>query len=81
MAASAVLLVLLAGVFGTTPASQSPSTQVLDVQKSGRIARVRLNRPDALNAANDELHHRLAEVWGELAGDPGEGGHHVGRTT
>ena len=28
-------------------------------------------RPEALNAANAELHNRLANVWAELEGDPG----------
>lgn len=44
-------------------------TDVLDVRRDGPIAHVRLNRPDALNAANAELHHRLTDVWGELATD------------
>src|SRR5580698_5117122 len=44
---------------------------VLLVESRGRVRIVRLNRPEALNAANPELHHRLAEVWMELEEDPG----------
>ncbi|MFP6664649.1 MAG: enoyl-CoA hydratase/isomerase family protein [Deltaproteobacteria bacterium] len=55
-----------------TEAGESPgsrSADVLEVEKTGRIAHVRLNRPAALNAANAALHRRLAEVWAELATD------------
>jgi len=34
------------------------------------VARIRFNRPDALNAANAELHARLSQVWRELEADP-----------
>lgn len=44
---------------------------VLLVESHDRVRIVRLNRPDALNAANPELHRRLAEVWDELAADAG----------
>jgi hypothetical protein len=44
---------------------------VLLVEAQDRIRIVRLNRPEAFNAANDELHRRLAEVWVELESDPG----------
>lgn len=40
------------------------------IEQDGPVRIVRLNRPDALNAANDELHARLATIWGELAADP-----------
>ncbi len=46
------------------------SNAVLTIERDESIAIVRLNRPDALNAANDELHRRLAEVWLELAREP-----------
>jgi enoyl-CoA hydratase len=42
------------------------SDAVLTIERDDSIAIVRLNRPDALNAANDALHRRLAEVWLEL---------------
>jgi enoyl-CoA hydratase len=44
--------------------------QVLIVEARGPIRVIRLNRPDALNAASPELHTRLAGVWAEVAGDP-----------
>jgi enoyl-CoA hydratase len=43
---------------------------VLTVEVRGRVRVVRLNRPDALNAANAELHRRLSQVWRELEDDP-----------
>ncbi|HZP30526.1 MAG TPA: enoyl-CoA hydratase/isomerase family protein [Acidimicrobiia bacterium] len=43
------------------------------VEARGAVAVVTLNRPDALNAANEALHGRLARVWGELDGDPAVG--------
>jgi len=47
--------------------SQEP---VLLVEAQDRVRVVRLNRPDALNAANAELHTRLSQVWSELEADP-----------
>lgn len=44
---------------------------VLYVDADGPVRIVVLNRPDALNAANAELHRRIAEVWGELLADGG----------
>jgi enoyl-CoA hydratase len=46
------------------------NSQVLIVEERGPVRVVRMNRPDALNAANPELHTRLAQVWTELASDP-----------
>jgi len=37
------------------------SADVLLVESQGAIRIVRMNRPDALNAANPELHTRLAK--------------------
>lgn len=42
---------------------------VLTVSSEGPIRLVCMNRPEALNAANQDLHRRLAEVWGELEAD------------
>jgi enoyl-CoA hydratase len=39
------------------------------VDSDGPVRIVRLNRPEALNAADDALHARLASVWDELAQD------------
>lgn len=44
-------------------------SDVVLVEKDGKLAHVRLNRPDALNASNAELHTRLAGVWDELGAD------------
>jgi enoyl-CoA hydratase len=41
------------------------------VEERGAVRIVRLNRPEQLNASNPGLHHGLAEVWGQLAADPG----------
>ncbi|GAB89568.1 enoyl-CoA hydratase/isomerase family protein [Gordonia rhizosphera] len=35
------------------------------------IALVTLNRPDALNAADEELHGAISTVWSDLSGQPG----------
>jgi enoyl-CoA hydratase len=44
-------------------------SDVIQVEKDGKIAHVRLNRPEALNAANAQLHRGLAELWGPLSAD------------
>lgn len=41
--------------------------EVITVEHDGAVAVVTLNRPDALNSSNEELHARLATVWAELA--------------
>lgn len=46
-------------------------TDVITVEHDGPVAVVTLNRPDALNSSNEELHGRLAAVWSELANVPG----------
>ncbi len=40
------------------------------VQRDGAVAVVTLNRPEALNAADAELHGAIARVWAELDADP-----------
>src|SRR5437879_5042582 len=40
------------------------------VEALGPVRLVVLNRPRALNAANEALHGRLAHVWRELDADP-----------
>jgi len=46
-----------------------PSEEPLLVESDGPVRIVRLNRPDALNAADPALHRRIAQVWPELAAD------------
>ena len=41
----------------------------LVVTREGRVATVMLNRPEALNAVSDEMHHELARVFYQLADD------------
>jgi enoyl-CoA hydratase/carnithine racemase len=41
------------------------------VEEDGPVRIVRLNRPEALNAADEALHARLAAVWDELSDDDG----------
>lgn len=42
---------------------------VIDVQSDGPIRIITLNRPDALNAVNDDLHTGLARLWPRLGDD------------
>lgn len=42
----------------------------IDVRAEGPVRIVTLNRPDALNAVNDPLHHGLARLWPRLSADP-----------
>jgi enoyl-CoA hydratase len=40
-------------------------------EKDGRIARITLNRPEAMNALDDAMNDALAEAWDAFAGDDG----------
>jgi enoyl-CoA hydratase len=46
------------------------SGEVLLVEARDAVRLVTLNRPDALNAADEALHHELARVWTDLDADP-----------
>src|SRR5215472_15183702 len=39
-------------------------------EKSGRIATITINRPEALNAIDPQTNQELAEAWQEFANDP-----------
>ncbi|MDV2478299.1 enoyl-CoA hydratase/isomerase family protein [Rhodococcus zopfii] len=41
----------------------------IDVRADGSLRIITLNRPDALNAVNDDLHHGLAQLWPQLTAD------------
>jgi enoyl-CoA hydratase len=41
----------------------------IDVEADGDLRIIRLNRPDALNAVNDDLHVGLASLWARLNED------------
>ncbi|MGV0794318.1 enoyl-CoA hydratase/isomerase family protein [Mycolicibacterium sp. XJ1819] len=41
----------------------------IDVQADGALRIITLNRPDALNAVNDDLHTGLSKIWAQLAED------------
>jgi enoyl-CoA hydratase len=41
------------------------------IDTDGAVRIVTLNRPEALNATNEALHHALIAVWRHLAADPG----------
>jgi enoyl-CoA hydratase len=51
---------------------RGPGGELL-VEARGPIRLVTLNRPDALNATNEDLHRELALVWPDLAADPDVG--------
>jgi enoyl-CoA hydratase len=42
----------------------------IDVRADGGLRIITLNRPDALNAVNDDLHAGLARLWPRLSRDP-----------
>lgn len=41
----------------------------VEYEKDGPIARVRLNRPEKLNAMNAEMHAELGQVWADVRDD------------
>ena len=43
--------------------------QCIKVEKDDKLATVTFNRPDALNAVNNQLHDELEHIWIDLAGD------------
>ncbi|MFI5047242.1 MAG: enoyl-CoA hydratase/isomerase family protein [Acidimicrobiia bacterium] len=50
--------------------SRGPDSEIL-VEARGPVRLVTLNRPEALNAANESLHGELARLWPDLDADPG----------
>jgi enoyl-CoA hydratase len=48
---------------------RGPGAELL-VETRGPVRLVTLNRPDALNATNEDLHRELAGVWPDIAADP-----------
>jgi enoyl-CoA hydratase len=48
--------------------ARGPGGELL-VEDSGAVRIVTLNRPDALNAANEALHGEIARIWRELGAD------------
>jgi len=49
--------------------TRGPGEELL-VEARGGVRLVTLNRPDAMNAANETLHGELARIWRELDADP-----------
>jgi enoyl-CoA hydratase len=49
----------------------SSDTVLIEAPDDNGVALVTLNRPDALNAADEELHGAISSVWAELADRPG----------
>ena len=47
---------------------RGPNRELL-VDERGAVRIVTLNRPEAMNSANEELHRELARVWSEVAAD------------
>ena len=52
---------------GSSPVSANPSA--LSVQRDGHVAIISLNRPDALNAINDEIRTGLVQACAAVEGD------------
>src|SRR4029077_2179757 len=53
----------------TVPRMADDTNDVLLVESHGAVRLLTLNRPDAFNATNEELHGALANVWTRLAAD------------
>ena len=49
---------------------ENPFEPLVLIEERGPVRLVTLNRPEALNAANPDLHRAVARVWGHLAEDP-----------
>jgi enoyl-CoA hydratase len=49
----------------------NPFAPELLIEEHGPVRLVTLNRPEALNATNEKLHHALVGVWRHLAADEG----------
>jgi enoyl-CoA hydratase len=43
--------------------------ECIKVEKADKLATVTLNRPEALNAVNPQLHHELERIWVDLSED------------
>jgi len=48
---------------------ENPFAPLILIEERGPVRLVTLNRPEALNAANPELHRAVARVWSHLADD------------
>src|ERR1700752_5501987 len=44
---------------------------VVETERHGKVLVVRMNRPDRLNALNQEMRTRVAETWSEFRHDDG----------
>jgi enoyl-CoA hydratase len=53
-----------------TDAALRGAGRALTVDADGAVRIVTLNRPDAFNAADEDLHGELASIWAELDTDP-----------
>ena len=45
--------------------------EALKIEREGRLLTITMNRPDSLNAADALLHEELADVFYDVATDPG----------
>src|SRR5215203_3642509 len=54
---------------GNGVTGRGPNDELL-LEVKGPVRLVTLNRPDALNAANELLHGEIARIWRELDADP-----------
>jgi enoyl-CoA hydratase len=49
--------------------ADNPFAPSLLIEEQGAIRIITINRPEALNAVNEEIHHGFANVWKHLAAD------------
>lgn len=55
----------------TDTAPQPPKLETIEITREGRLLRIMLNRPDAMNAVNLTLHDELVDALWFAQGDPG----------
>ncbi|CAH0313248.1 Short-chain-enoyl-CoA hydratase [Roseomonas sp. CECT 9278] len=50
--------------------AEDPTLPVLETERHGQVLVIRMNRPERLNALNEELRIALAETWSSFRHDP-----------
>src|ERR1700747_78618 len=57
------------GTGGAPMAIDYSDYEYLKVDVADRVATITINRPDSLNAVNNEVHHELEQIWIDVRAD------------